>query len=471
MGDALPQLRERLAALSAPKPEPMIRTMMRDAGFPDVASFVASLKPVERVAIYEAWDLWALPHQRMPAGKWRRWKLRGGRGMGKTTAANNTLHQVARNKKALGTGIIGIIGRTHDDVRIVNVCDPGTGILATAPSDFRPKWQPGPGILTWPNGVIGRVFSADAPDSIRGNNFAWLLADELQSWPNGEKTWWEIVEPAVRVGRAQIMITCTPKPMKWLRDLESMTDPDNRTIRTGGSTYSNPFLTREALSSYEHAYAGREIGKQELGGEYIEQVRGALLTYAAINGGRVPVAPRDFKQIIIAVDPAVTNTEESDETGIIVYGHTADDQGYVLADESGKFDIESGEWAERVVQLYREWGATLIIVEANNGGDHIGGSLMAIDRSIPYEKKTATKSKEARALPVSMLYKRGRIHHIGNPNRFTKLEHEWTNWVPGEGKSPNRLDALVWAATHCHIQEDAKPQGASCIGLLGPQRK
>jgi phage terminase large subunit-like protein len=471
MGDALPQLRERLAALSATKPEPLIKTMMREAGFPDVASFVASLKPAERLAVYESWDLWALPHQRMPEGKWRRWKLRGGRGMGKTTAANNTLHKVARNKKALGTGIIGIIGRTHDDVRIVNVCDPGTGILATAPSDFRPKWQPGPGILTWPNGVIGRVFSADAPDSIRGNNFAWLLADELQSWPHGEKTWWEIVEPAVRVGRAQIMITCTPKPLKWLRDLESMTDPDNRTIRTGGSTYSNPFLTKEALSSYEHAYAGREIGKQELGGEYIENIKGALLDYATIHAHRVPFAPKDFKAIVVAVDPAVTAAEESDDTGIIVYGHTQNDQGYPLADESGKYDIVSGEWANKVVQVYRDWNATIVVGEANNGGDFIEASIRALDKSIPYRKVNATTNKRTRAEPVGQLYRTGRIHHVGDGRKWQPLEDQLTTWIPGEGKSPNNLDALVWAATHCHIQEDAKPQGTGCIAMLGPQRK
>jgi phage terminase large subunit-like protein len=467
MGDALPQLRERLAALSATKPEPLIKTMMREAGFPDVASFVASLKPAERLAVYESWDLWALPHQRMPEGKWRRWKLRGGRGMGKTTAANNTLHKVARNKKALGTGIIGIIGRTHDDVRIMNVDDPATGILATAPSDFRPKWQPGPGLLTWPNGVRGRVFSADAPDAIRGNNFAWLLADELQSWPNGEKTWWEVVQPAVRVGRAQMMITMTPKPLRWLMDLEAMDD----SIRTGASTYANPFLDRRTLTSLEHAYAGREIARQELGGDYIQNIKGALLDYATIHSHRVPFAPKDFKAIVVAVDPAVTAAEESDDTGIIVYGHTQNDQGYPLADESGKYDIVSGEWANKVVQVYRDWNATIVVGEANNGGDFIEASIRALDKSIPYRKVNATTNKRTRAEPVGQLYRTGRIHHVGDGRKWQPLEDQLTTWIPGEGKSPNNLDALVWAATHCHIQEDAKPQGTGCIAMLGPQRK
>jgi phage terminase large subunit-like protein len=467
MGDALPQLRERLAALSAPKPEPLIKTMMREAGFPDIASFVASLKPVERIAVYESWDLWALPHQRMPAGKWRRWVCRGGRGSGKSSGANNTVHKVARDKKRMGTGIIGIVGRTHDDVRLVNVGDPATGILATAPADFRPKWQPGPGLLTWPNGVVGRVFSADAPEAIRGNNFAWLLADEVQSWPNGETTWWSVIEPAVRVGRSQIMITMTPKPLRWLRELEAMDD----TVRTGGSTYSNPFLAREAVTAFERAYAGGDLAKQEIGGDYIEHIKGALLDYATIHGYRVPFAPKMFKQIVVAVDPAVTAAEESDDTGIIVYGHTADDQGYPLADESGKYDIVSGEWADKVVQVYRDWDASIIVGEVNNGGDFIEASIRALDKSIPYRKVHATQNKQTRAGPVGQLYRTGRIHHVGDGRKWQSLEDQLTTWIPGEGKSPNNLDALVWAATHCHIQEDAKPQGSSCIGLLGPQRK
>jgi phage terminase large subunit-like protein len=450
--------------------EPALRTMLREAGDVDPAVFLQGLNTAGLQALYDEWDLYALPYQRMPEGNWRRWFLRGGRGIGKTFTAHNTLHKVARNKKALGGGIIGIVGRTHDDVRTVNVGDPSNGILATAPLDFVPAWQPGPGILTWPNGVRGRVFSADAPESIRGNNFAWLFADELQSWPHGEKTWLECIEPAVRVGRSQIMITMTPKPLKWLRDLEAMSDPDNLSVRTGATTYDNRFLDKKSRTALELLYAGTEIGRQELGGEYLEQIRGTLLGLTTINGFRVPVPPRDFKQVIISVDPAVTNTEHSDETGIIVYGHTHDDQGYVLADESGKFDIESGEWAEKVVALYREWGADLIIVEANNGGDHIGGSLMAIDRSLPFEKKVATRSKEARANPIAMLYRRGRIHHVGNPNLFTKLEQEWVTWIPGEGKSPNRLDALVWAATHCHIADETESDGIGCIGLLGPRR-
>ena len=444
--------------------------MLRDAGvtIANVADFIAGLSEPERLALYEEWNLWALPHQRMPEGEWRRWVLRGGRGSGKSMAASNTIHAIARDKKRIGTGIIGIIGRTHDDVRTVNIGDPATGLLATAPSDFRIKpgdWKPGPGLITWPNGVRGRVFSADAPEAIRGNNFAFLLADELQSWPNGEDTWWATVEPAVRVGRAQIMITMTPKPLKWLRELEAKED----TIRTGASMYSNPFLNRHTLTSLEIAYAGSELAKQELGGDYIENIRGALLDYATIHGHRVPFAPKDFKQIVVAVDPAATASDTADDTGIIVYGQTANDHGYPLADLTGPYDIVTGEWAQKAVQAYRDWGAAAIIVEANNGGDHLIAGIHAVDRSVPCHKVTATQDKRTRAEPIGQLYRTGRIHHVGDARRWTALEEQWTTWIPGEGKSPNNLDALVWAATWCHIQENTQDQGTSCAGLLGPQ--
>jgi phage terminase large subunit-like protein len=442
--------------------ESVIASMLRQAGDVDVETFVRSMSPAERQHILESWDLWALPHQRMPAGKWRRWILRGGRGSGKSAAAHNTIHKVARNKKALGTGIIGIVGRTHDDVRLVNVLDKDTGILATAPSDFKPTWAPGYGILTWPNGVTARVFSGDALEAIRGNNIAFLLADELQSYPNGEENWFSIVEPAVRVGRSQIMITMTPKTMRWLRELEAM----DGSIRTGARMYDNPFLPADYKASMERAYAGRELEKQELGGEYIEKIAGALLDYATIHAHRVPFSPHTFKQVVVAVDPAVTDGEQSDDTGIIVYGHTADDQGYPLADESGKYDIDSGAWARKVVDVYRQWDAHKVIMEANNGGKHLSATIHAVDRSVPVELVTATVGKRTRAEPIAQLYRSGRIHHVGDARMWQALEDQWTSWVPGEGKSPNNLDAEVWAATYCHLA-NVEPTPSSCRNLLG----
>lgn len=433
----------------------------------DVSRFFGKLPSVELAQLLSDWDMWAMPHQRLPPGKWRRWILRGGRGSGKSLAANNTLHMVARDRKRVRRGVLAIVGRTHDDVRTNNVLDPETGVLATAPPGFRPTWRPGPGILEWPNGVICYVLSGDAPASIRGKNISFLVADELPEWPDSETTWFEILEPAVRKGCAQIMICMTPKPLPWLRKLES----DPGTVVTGASTFDNVFLARSALDSFRVAYEGKEIAAQELYGEYIDKIAGALLPYAAIERNRVRSAPEKFIKIVVAVDPAVTSTDSSDETGIMVYGVTADDQGWLLADESGKFEIVSGAWAEHVVKVYRDWNADVVIAEVNNGGDFVEASVRAVDKSVPFERVVASRGKETRAEPVATLYQRDRIHHVGPPDRFKALEEQWISWVPGQGKSPNRIDAVVWAATYCHISKSApQPKPVGMRGILGPQR-
>lgn len=428
----------------------------------DVRKLVEGLTQGELQALLNSWDLWALPHQRMPEGKWRRWVLRGGRGSGKSAAAHNTLHKVARDRKRVGRGVLAIVGRTHTDVRTNNILDPESGVLATAPPDFKPEWSDHKGILRWPNGVICYVLSGDAPGSLRGKNISFLVADELPEWPHSERTWFEELEPAVRKGAAQIMITMTPKPLPWLRKLEA----EAGTVVTGASTFANPFLAQSALDSFVSAYAGKEIGRQELGGEYIDRIQGTLLAYARIEANRIFKHPR-LRQIIVAVDPATTSTSESDETGIIVYGVDDDDHGYVLEDASGKYEITSGAWAQRVVEVFRKWEARTVVVEANNGGDHLIAGLRAVDRSLPCIKVHASVNKETRADPVATLYETGRIHHVGLPGQFKKLEEEWTTWIPGQGKSPNRIDAVVWAATHSHIVGATPASKKSFLGLAG----
>lgn len=433
----------------------------------DVHALVDGMIRSEKLGLASSWDLWAMPHQRMPPGKWRRWILRGGRGSGKSLAANNTLHMVARDRKRVGRGVLAIVGRTHDDVRTNNVLDPETGVLATAPPGFKPTWRPGPGILEWPNGVICYVLSGDAPASIRGKNISFLVADELPEWPDSETTWFEILEPAVRKGCAQIMVCMTPKPLPWLRELER----DPGTVVTGASTFDNVFLAKSALDSFLVAYEGKEIAAQELRGEYIDKIGGALLSCATIERNRVRSAPTDFVRVVVAVDPAVTSGVSSDETGIIVYGVTADDHGWVLADESGKFEIVSGAWAEHVVKVYREWNADVVIGEVNNGGDFVEASIRAVDKSIPFNQVRASRGKEVRADPVATLYQRGMIHHVGAPTKFKALEEQWISWIPGHGKSPNRIDAVVWAATWAHIDKAApKPKPIGIVGMLGPGR-
>lgn len=430
---------------------PKVASLLQATGKVDLELFLRSLSHAELRQLHDRWDLWALPWQVMPKGDWRIWMLRGGRGIGKSVTISQAAHQLARDPAMLGGGVIGIMGRTHTDVRSVNVEAPGTGILATAPEGFRPAYEPGKGRLTWPNGVQGRLFSADSPQALRGNNFSAILCDELQAWPKVEETWWGELEPAVRKGGAKIIIAMTPRPLKFFRDLEALAG----TVVTSASMFDNPYLDKDYRDRMAARYEGNPLGRQELGGEYIEDIAGALLALRLIDQHRVLRAPyKDLKRIVIAVDPAVTNTDKSDETGIVVMGLDNEGHGYVLADESGKYGIVDGEWAHVVAKLYHVYKADLVVAEVNNGGDFVEAGLRAVDSTLPYGAVRASRGKRIRAEPVGALYHRGMIHHVGV---LPELEEELTSWVLGD-PSPNRLDALVWAATELMLDApDVKP--------------
>lgn len=426
-------------------------------------AFFAGLEPVERRRILDDWDLWALPYQQMPPGDWRRWAMIGGRGIGKSWTASKTAHEVAKDVSSLAGGIIAIVGRTHTDVRETNVEAQATGLLAAAPDGFRPRWKPGPGVLEWPNGARGRVFSADgeSAQSIRGTNIAFGIGDEVAAWKKGEETWWHLLELACRVGRAQLMLTTTPRPLKWLKKV--VDDPE--TVLTGATTYDNPFLEEKARRVYVAAFEGTAAGDQELKGMFLDAIAGALLrrfeyiSEHRVTAGEIP----DLERIVIAVDPAITASKRSDMTGMVAMGRDKDGHGYVLEDASDKYDIRNNEWAEVAVELFRKYAADKIVAEINRGGDMVEAGIRACARNIPYESVTATRGKFTRAAPVGALYERGLIHHVGN---FPELEAELTTWIPGD-PSPNRMDALVWAATYLMLDEEALQPWSSPLGYLG----
>jgi phage terminase large subunit-like protein len=425
----------------------------------DPAVVFAGMEADELEQLESDWSEWALPYQQQPAGDWDIWMLLGGRGIGKTLTTGHLAHEVAAEPDRLDKGIIGIVGRTHTDVRLTNVEAEATGILETAPPGFRPRWQTGPGLLTWPNGVQGRVFSADSPESIRGPNLGFLIADEAAAWVNGKETWDKLMF-GLRVGRAQAVISTTPKPLKWLRDIAA----DKGTVVTHATTYDNPFLARKQLAKYRRLYAGTRLEAQELDGKFIDAIVGALLKDLEIEQGRRSIAP-DMVKVVVAVDPAVTAHKRSDYTGIVVYGIDARGHGYVLEDASGKYQIKNNEWAEVVVDCYKRHRADVVVGEKNRGGDMVEAGIRASGAGVAFEATTATRGKMVRARPVGALYEQGLIHHVGE---FPKLELELTTWIEGD-PSPNRLDALVWAATYCHLSEDSPQPWDSPAAYMGFQ--
>jgi len=424
-----PQIIEQLGRLSPAK----------------IASFARSLKHEEAQAIIDHWPLWALNHQQMPDGDWRRWNMRVGRGGGKTYGGAKWVNHIAEDRSKIRRGEIGLVAKTFNNVRYTMIEDPGSGILATAKPSFRPIWEPGNGILTWPNGVRARVVSADRPDTGRGLNAALVWADEIMAWPKPEEMYWEIIEPALRIGWARCIITSTPKPRKFLRDLEALED----TVVTRASTYDNVHLQEKVKEALRRNFEGTRRGLQELYGEILEDSEAFLWNLDNIHANRVSEEP-DLKRIVVAIDPAVTSNEDSDETGIVVVGVDEDDHGYVLEDATMKGTPE--QWASRAVQLYRFYEADCICAEVNNGGDMVESVIRAVNRDISYKSVRATRGKVLRAEPVAALYELGRVHHVGTKG-LEKLEHQMTGWQPGL-PSPDRMDALVWGLTETMLDDE-----------------
>ena len=400
-------------------------------------AWLGSMTPAEAQALLDDWDLWAMPHQRLPGGDWKRWVLRAGRGAGKSFAASKTVNEVARDKHKIGNGEIAIIAVNYRNA-LACVEDGDYGILATARSDFRPEWELSKQRLTWPNGVVGRIFSADKPASLRGKNWAWVWADEVCFWPHAKQTWSEVIQPAIRKGWARAMLTTTPKPDGFLTWLEARSG----TVVTRASTYDNRFLSSSVLQDFREMYEGTRAGLQELEGVILDGSASALFSLDNISSHRINEDDFDIsilRKIVVAIDPATTSGEDSDETGIIVAGIDDAQHIYILEDLSlrGK----PHEWAKVAVNAYRNWGANYIVAETNQGGAMVESTLRTVDANLAYRKVHAKKSKSLRAEPVATAYERGKVSHVGF---FSALELQQCEWEPGK-PSPDHLDALVYA--------------------------
>ena len=190
-------------------------------------------------------------------------------------------------------------------------------------------------------------------------------------------------------------------------------------------------------------YEGTNLGRQELYAEIIEEYEGALWNTRMIDETRINEDDeRELKQIIVAIDPAVTANENSDETGIVVVGKDYNEAYYVLEDLSGRYSPD--KWARKAIDCYYEWGADRIVAEVNNGGDLVERLLRSIDYNIPYRSVRATRGKLTRAEPISALYEQKRVHHVGY---FSELESQMCSYTGETRPSPDRLDALVWGMT------------------------
>lgn len=417
-----------------------------------------SLSESESDSLLHDWSFWARPDQLPPEGAWTYWLILAGRGFGKTRTGAEWVREQVKT-----TRFVNLIGATADDARDIMI-EGESGILAVCPTIERPEYKASQRKLVWPNGATSLIFTADEPERLRGKQSEKIWADELAAWRYPES--WAQAKFGLRLGeRPQACITTTPKPSALIREL--MADPATRITR--GTTYANrENLAASFFSEIVKTYEGTRLGRQELNAEVLDDNPNALWSRAQIDALRRPAIPgiaetigesepakhakakRDaflstLRRIVVAIDPAVSSNEHSDETGIVVAGISRDEQLYVLADRSliGTPD----QWARAAVAAYREFEADRIIAETNNGGDMVEAVIRQVDRSVSYRKVTATRGKTIRAEPVAALYEQGRAHHVGP---FDKLEDQMTEYDPTEVrrlKSPDRMDALVWAGT------------------------
>jgi phage terminase large subunit-like protein len=362
------------------------------------------------------------------------WLVQAGRGWGKTRVGAEWVKQ----QQKLGCSRIALVGPTAADCRDVMV-EGDSGILSLYGTGIRPLYEPSKRRVTWPNGAIATTYSADEPERLRGPQHDAAWADEIGAWKYATEAW-DMLMFGLRLGqRPRCVATTTPRPIQLVRDLTKASS----TVVTRGRTFDNaanlaPSFLEQILSKYE----GTRLGRQEIEGELLDDVPGALWTRSEIDKLRVTEAP-ELVRVVIPIDPAMTSGEKADETGIVPVGLGVDGHGYVLKDLSCRMSPDG--WARRAVQAYHELEADRIIAEVNNGGELVENVIRTADPLVSYKSVHASRGKRVRAEPVSALYEQSRVHHVGS---FPQLEDQMCAFTPdGYDGSPDRVDALVWGLT------------------------
>jgi phage terminase large subunit-like protein len=401
------------------------------------------------------WLYHSRPAQWPPLGPWRYWLILAGRGFGKTRAGAEWV----RSQVEMGRKRIALVAPTTADARDVMV-EGESGLIAIAPHDERPIFQPSRRRLVWPNGAKAFLYSAQEPERLRGPQHEAAWADEVCAWPNLQSTWDQLLL-GLRLGDdPRLVATTTPKPLPLLKAL--IADPDCRV--TGGSTYANADnLSPAFIQRIVRRYEGARLGRQELHAEILDDAPGALWTYDTLIKARIAKAP-DLARVVVAIDPSgSTGADEGDAQGVVVAGLGVDGLAYVLADRTCRLSPEG--WGRRAVEAFDDFGADRIVAEKNFGGDMVRAILQTVRRTAPVTLVSASRGKMIRAEPVSALYEQGRVRHlIPDPadNPLAELEHEMsratTTGYLGDA-SPNRLDALVWALTELMLGEPVKGGG------------
>ncbi len=389
-----------------------------------------------------------------PEGDWSTWLVLAGRGFGKTRTGAEWVDWVATN---CAGSRIALVGVTMADARSVMV-EGDAGLLAVNPQIV---YQPGLRRLTWANGSVAMLYSAEEPGSLRGPAFHFAWADEVARWAAAGPEVLSNLRMALRLGDLpQLLLTTTPRPLDWLMALAD--DPAVRTTR-GSSGDNHQHMPAAWLSAITREYGGTAKGRQELDGEFITDQPGALWTRVMLDECRSGDLP-ELVRVVVAVDPPAGQGPGADACGIVVAGLGEDGRAHVLADRSVQ-GLAPERWAAVVAAAAEDYSADLVVAEANNGGVMVRTVLQGADIGMNVKLVHASAGKVARAEPVAALYGRGRVAHVRG---LGKLEDQLCALGPGgawagPGRSPDRADALVWALTELLI---GRPRGLPGVRML-----
>lgn len=430
-----------------------INALLDELGPEEFEELVGGLPKGFEKAINWLFEFWALPHQRPPDGDWATWVILGGRGAGKTRAGAEWVRTLVEGSTPADPGPyrrIALIGETIDQVREVMVRGE-SGILACSPPDRRPTWEAQRHALTWKNGAEAMAFSASNPESLRGPQFDAAWADELAKWPNARDTW-DMLQFGLRLGDApKVMVTTTPRRRELLKRL---LDADDTAITRATTADNRANLSKNFLRKVEADYGGSRLGRQELMGEMLSDVEGALWPDDILESCRRRVEP-ELDRVVVAVDPPAGGGRSQDACGIVVAGVEAKGapntwKGWVLADRTVENASPDG-WARAVVAAAGEFDADRVVAEVNQGGEMVQEILRSRAPALPYRAVRATRGKVVRAEPVSALYEQKRVFHLPSLGALEQQMSEMSsNGFQGTG-SPDRVDALVWALTELMI--------------------
>lgn len=420
---------------------------------------LANLNEAEIAFLLRDRQVWARDDQLPPAATatgepWRTWLILGGRGAGKTRAGAEWVRAQALGVAPLAAAParrIALVGETLIDARRV-MLEGVSGLFEIHSGDERPEFQASKLQLVWPNGAIAQLFSAEEPDSLRGPQFDAAWCDEIAKWRNADATW-DMLQFGLRLGaNPRQVVTTTPRPIGLLKRLLA----DETVAVTRATTADNAGnLAPSFVAEMMRRYGGTALGRQELLGEIIDEQAGSLWRREWIEAHRVKAAP-DLRSVVVAVDPPVTATATSDACGIVVAGVGPDGRAYVIADRT----IQGREpvvWARAAVAAYADFSADRVVAEINQGGDLVVTVLRQIDPAVAVRCVRATRGKWLRAEPVAALYAEGRVAHVGS---FDALEDQMCAFGAdglARGRSPDRLDALVWALTDLMVSGAGRP--------------